>query len=164
MISKLRFRVISEVQITLCSWSMVLLMFILTCVSDHPLCAKHSTSKQWEWDEAEWDRPFPAEDLRVIEGTQTGMGITQEKRGRRHRKKRDTFTSAISALIFLSWKKLEVLHSWKGNRHISHELPQSNAPFSVKLFPHIYKGKIYRANWASQSHYLNKKDVLQSGI
>lgn len=90
MISKLRLRVISEVQITLCSWSMVLLMFILTCVSDHPLCAKHSTSKQWEWDEAEWDRPFPAEDLRVIEGTQTGMGITQEKRGRRHRKKRDT--------------------------------------------------------------------------
>lgn len=33
-----------KVHTAFCSWSMVLLIFILTCVSEHPLCAKHSTS------------------------------------------------------------------------------------------------------------------------
>lgn len=53
----------------------------------------------------------PIEDLRVTEDTQTSLEITQENRegsDRKRRVNRDTFTNSIGALIFLSWKKLEI--------------------------------------------------------
>lgn len=123
-------RVIPRYRLPLCSWSMVLLTFMLPCISEHLLCAKHALSiKRSGMKQIE----TLTEDSRVIEGTQTGVGITQETggwSGRCHWKKRNTFTNPASALVFLSWKKLEIfLYSLKGNRHISYEIPQSNPPF-----------------------------------
>lgn len=123
---------------------------------------------QWGGYEAEGDRPFPIEDLRVTEGTQTSLGITQEKgkgSDRKHRMNRDTFTNSISALIFLSWKELEILYSLLGNRHISRELPPIKCLlFCQVLSVHLQGEKSTGPVRASQSRYLNKKTFFSQAF